>query len=151
MRLTAALLLVGLSFSTQRWMPEIMAARSICACCDMLSSNHVRMAPSTRGDTRFPARLAASKEPDNTGESRGKTLRLDRRELPQRKTPRGESHGDAAHSRRWGDDQSRRQARALHRYTAHTARLGRRRSLRGDDRHAVVRGTSSPSLATVRL
>ena len=43
------------------------------------------------------------------------------------------------------DRPRRRQARALHRHAAHAARLGRRRALRGDDRHADVRRPVHPA------
>src|SRR5437588_4483881 len=44
MRLTAALSLVGLSVSTQRWTPEIMEARSTARCCGMIyRTTFVRM------------------------------------------------------------------------------------------------------------
>jgi hypothetical protein len=49
------------------------------------------------------------------------------------------------HPRRRRDDRSRRQAGAVHRYAAYPARVGRRRALRGDDRHLDVRRPLHPA------
>ena len=84
-----------------------------------------------RRDERMARRRAAGAGGARTDRLHGLAQRLRRSPTP--------------HPRRRRDDRSRRQAGAVHRYAAYPARVGRRRALRGDDRHVDVRRPLHPA------